>query len=339
MATIEWHQGFKGCSTNNDAISFFAVKSGNIQASVSYSTTGGFNNGPSVKGFNPGAYPVGVVDIIPRKTVVVGFFIRDIGVYDTLSYYASYPYTTFIRVKASTSYLVVQNTTTGIKFAKNGVILAGNATPITKDIHHVEVKVFSDAINGTFQLKLDGALIIDESGLNTSGSDIEEVLFGTMNCNQYYSEMFIADDWIGELKHEICYPTSDHSVAFTPTSGTDNYAMVDDAGTHDGDTTTVSASASGTKDLYGYTDLPAGLNVKCATVVTPAKKDDVGTVVLNVLAKQDSTEYELDSKALATAYPSGTGTAPTKVVPTQPDGTPWGDSSTFNDIYWGFGVD
>ena len=114
--------------------------------------------------------------------------------------------------------------------------------------------------------------------------------------------------------------------------------MVDDTGTHDGDTTTVSAFRQWHKDLYGYSDLPAGLNVKCATVVTQAKKDDVGTVVLNVLAKQDSTEYEVDSKALAAAYPSGIGTAPTKVVPTQPDGTPWGIPArsmiSIGDLEW-----
>lgn len=336
MATIERHTGFEGCASDADV--FALVDGVGITNYIKYSANQGFNGGKCIYSAQTIYYPFHW-NVSPAKTKVVGFHVKNLGTNDYSTAYVSYH---FIRMTAGTSFLRLFNTSTGLKLYRDSTLIASSSTIIDASQHHVEVKIFSDASNGTFNLKLDGVEVPfdNQTGLNTSGNDITQVLWGNTNkANVYYDNPFIADDWIGELKHEVCYPTSDHSVAFTPTSGTDNYAMVDEVGHHDGDTTTVSASASGAKDLYGYTDLPAGLNVKCATVVTPAKKDDAGTVVLNVLAKQDSVEYEVGSKALAMEYPIGVGTAPTKVVPTQPDGTTWGDSSTFNDIYWGFGVD
>ena len=335
MAIIERHTGFEGCSSDAD-VQALVDEVGRTDR-TRYSADQGFNGGKCIYSLDLSYYPF-YWNVSPAKTKVVGFHVKNIGTFD----YHTGAHTHSIRMTVGTSYLRLFNTSTGLKLYRDYTLIASSSTVIDAAQHHVEFKIFSDTTNGTFNLKLDGAEVVfdNQTGLNTSGNDITQVLWGCTNKGYvYYDNPFIADDWVGELKHEVCYPTSDHSVSFTPTTGTDNYAMVDDAGHHDGDTTTVSASASGTKDLYGYTDLPAGLNVKCATVVTPAKKDDVGTVILNVLAKQDSTDYEVGSKALTAGYPAGIGTAPTKVVATQPDGTDWGDSSTFNDIYWGFEVD
>ena len=337
MATIERHTGFEGCSSDADVLALVdGIGTGHYGSGGKYSASNGFDGGKCIFNSSYEYYPFHL-NVSPAKTKVVGFHIKNIG---TSNYNTDARYH-FILMSAGASDLRLFNTSTGLKLYRDSTLIASSSTVIDVAQHHVEFKIFSDATNGTFNLKLDGVEVTfdNQTGLNTSGNDITQVLFGSTNKSYvYYDNPFIADDWVGELKHEVCYPTSDHSVAFTPTTGTDNYAMVDDTA-HDGDTTTVSASTSGTKDLYGYTDLPAGLNVKCATVVTTAKKDDVGTVILNVLAKQDSTEYEVGSHALTAEYAGVVGTALKKVVPTQPDGTPWGDSSTFNDIYLGFGVD
>ena len=328
MGNLEFFTGFEGCEVTADITTFFDYRAGDS----AYSATGGYDNGKCLHH----VYGSGLVtkNVSAAKTKCTGFHAsgfgkRDvwlIGLHTQVLHFAG----PVIRVWNTTTGLLVQRGSTDIASAP------GVWSPAT--LGHLEVKLFSDATAGTFQLKWNGELLIDASGINTGGQDITSISYGTANINNVYLDnMFIADDWMGELKSQLLKPSSDVTVAMTPSAGTDNYAMVDDAA-QDGDTTYVSGSGSGTKDILGYEDVPSGYTVAGVSVVTVAKKDDVGDVTLNVLAVQDTTEYEVDSKALGTAYPAGAGAAFIKTLPLAPDGTAW-TREKLNAINWGYGID
>ncbi len=64
--------------------------------------------------------------------------------------------------------------------------------------------------------------------------------------------------WVGDSRISILVPNTEVSVQFTPSTGTDNSANVDDLpGAPDDDTTYNSSSTSGQIDRLGLTDLPA----------------------------------------------------------------------------------
>ena len=187
------------------------------------------------------------------------------------------------------------------------------------------------------EIKVNGVSVYSGSNLNTGGADITAMYMGSCgNTGQYYDNIFIADDWVGEMKSYLCQPTSDVAVAFTPSAGSDNFAMVDDDA-QDGDTTYVESNTVDHQDLYGYSDLPAGVDVGCVTLVTPAKKTDAGARVLQQRAQQDAVEYALEEFALATAYPAAPGAGIFETLDAAPDATAW-TREKFNAIDWGFKV-
>jgi len=65
--------------------------------------------------------------------------------------------------------------------------------------------------------------------------------------------------WCGPAKTALMVPTGDSTpVEWTPSTGTDHFALVDDApGAPDDDTTYVSAAVANREDWYTLTDLPA----------------------------------------------------------------------------------
>jgi hypothetical protein len=148
--------------------------------------------------------------------------------------------------------------------------------------------------------------------------------------------MFIADDWQGELRSYLLQPASDVAAGFTPLSGTDNFAMVDDTG-QDDDLTYVASSTVDTLDLYGYGNIDTHTIIKAVSVVTVAKKMDAGARSIQHVARQDATDYPLDEFALATAYPATAGTAMAEVLDAAPDASAW-TPTILNGISWGFKV-
>ena len=66
----------------------------------------------------------------------------------------------------------------------------------------------------------------------------------------------------------------------------------------DGDTSTVSATTSGTADLYGYDELPFEYSPVAVSVYTFAKKTNVGLKKLKNITQQSSTIYDLSEKGI-----------------------------------------
>lgn len=325
--TIEFFTGFEGCNATAQITTL--LNGSSFAGYPYYSSTGGFDNGKSVRQVNSSIY-YWINFASSAKTKVVGFHLR--GALSAVLNSVACSIATFngpdIRIFLYSNTIRVFRGTTQI--ADTGVGLDAN-------LHHVEVKLFSDASVGTCQIKIDGSLIYDGSGLDTGGSDITSVSFGSANSSDTYRDnIFLADDWQGELKSYLLKPNSDTSVSWTPSAGSDNYAMVDDVG-HDGDTTYVETNVLNNVDLYGFENISTDVTVKAAAINVVARKLDVGDRAIKQTARQDATDYLLNEIVLATGYPSTNGSAQRQVLNLCPDGTAW-TPAKLNAIDWGVKV-
>lgn len=321
---IEFFTGFEGCGSSNDILTLITSVPSN---SISYDATNGFDNSKCIQ---TGENACFTINCTSGKTKTVGFHIKNITKLADTSAYKSICYFIGpdIRICNYSDYIRVYRGTT---------LLYTSNTFVPSTITHVEVKVFSDGSAGTVAMKINDVQIFSESSLNTNGADITAIGFGSPNNSSYRDNIYIADDFQGELISVFCKPSADDSVQFTPSTGSDNYALVDDTG-QDGDTTYVESSTVGHKDIYEFEDIPSGKTIVAATLVTVARKDDAGTRTLQTLSVQDSTERDAGSEyTLATGYPTATTTAIRTTLATCPDSTAW-DNTKFNACKWGFKI-
>jgi len=325
---LEFFTGFEGCNSSGDAKALFPYSNGEIH----FSATGGYNNGKRARVRNGGEYMQ--VNCTPGKTKVYGGHI----IFASLGTYNTNPEYTFLHIPECN--ISVWNDPMGLDIRSGATQLATvPGVIIPPEITHVEIKVYSHATEGTLEIKINGVSVASLTGINTGGADITQMRFyGTPhNGDISWDNIFVADDWQGELISVLCSPVGDTQAQFTPLAGTDNFAMVDESG-QDGDTTYVASSTVGNQDLYGFSAVPAGQLVKGVTLVTVARKDVVGPRKLQPCAVQDTTEYPVGSeKVLALTYPSSTQQGSITTLPTAPDGTAW-TRDKLNALSWGFKV-
>ena len=130
--------------------------------------------------------------------------------------------------------------------------------------HYIEVKVVVHDTAGSYEIRVDGVTVLSDTNVDTRGidEDSEIVQFRPQVVDQELDDIYICDtdgttnnDFLGQVVIEGILPSSDgDSSDWTPASGTDNYAMVDDTPTDD-DTSYVENNIQGDEDLYDYGNL------------------------------------------------------------------------------------
>lgn len=155
--------------------------------------------------------------------------------------------------------------------ASGGVWPGASQTYVCIEVH---AKIHASA--GEVQVWVNGVLVIDFAGdtLESATAQLTHVSLGLRRTSgefvgTYHSHAMQFDDVaindasgsvnngrIGQGGVFPLRPTADIEQGFTPSTGSDNYAMVDEAQA-DGDATYVSGLGSGTRDLYVLEDLAA----------------------------------------------------------------------------------
>lgn len=214
---------------------------------------------------------------------------------------------------AGSEHLYVNATSSGISVVRGSTTLASAAvTLILTNYNYIAVKVvFNDSI-GSVELYLNGDKIIDQGNLdtnNTANGGCSKVGLWFPVSTTYFDDWYIFDDTGSENNSVLpdariihLTPAADTAQKdFSPSTGTDNYAMVDEA-TADGDSTYVSRGSTG-KDFYTLTDLPANVtSANAVLVVAHGKKTDTDVVVLDVGIKSATTESLTGDYYLNTSY-------------------------------------
>jgi hypothetical protein len=175
---------------------------------------------------------------------------------------------------------------------------------------------FTNPISGSAQMWIDGD---PNKGFNISGVDLLatanndvrsvslEIIGGGTNPDQWnydvddYMFCYGAATNIGEMELITSAPTADFQKQWTPLTGTDNFAMVDEI-PPDGDTSYNSSSVVGHVDLQTFAALPVTPDsIFCVTQIIGAKKEESGTRGIAPVVKM-TTEHDGTTQNVTTDY-------------------------------------
>jgi hypothetical protein len=149
---------------------------------------------------------------------------------------------------------------------------------------------------------------------NTTGES------GTSGQHYWMDDFHLSNDILGERRVATLYATSDVLAQWTPNAVLlGNYDRVNQV-IPDGDTTYVAADEQGTKDIYGFEALPAGVgDIDGVTLNIVARKEDAGDTrkLTGVIRVADVDYYFADEHTLLTGYADFSS-----VMPDPPSG-PW----------------
>lgn len=188
--------------------------------------------------------------------------------------------------------------------------------------YHFEIKGVVNGSVGSIDFRIDGVTVISVENVDTQESGlVETVRLGANEFNSEYapngleytiSNLYILDDaagpsdFLGPFARVEYVPVNGDgaSTQFTPSAGADNSLMLDDAGSHDFDTTRNVSSTDAHKDTFDVAALSEptegeihGLNIKMA-----AMKDDALSRTAFLIQRHNAVEEDGAAKTLTESY-------------------------------------
>lgn len=191
-------------------------------------------------------------------------------------------------------------------------LVTGTTTLNPNTWYHIAIKYFVNNSTGTFELRLNGAASPEISfgpgdSQNTANAYVSNISLRGAFENFQYDDFVLADDtgsqaFLGDYDVYTILPDgAGASAQFTPSAGS-NFQNVDE-NPNDGDTTYNESSTIGHKDRFTMGNVPADTDTIYAVQVGAiAKKTDVGSRELNVLAYDGTTEGAGPDVALNTSF-------------------------------------
>jgi hypothetical protein len=179
--------------------------------------------------------------------------------------------------------------------------------------YFIELKTTINNTTGAYEVRLNGVNVLSGSGADTQAGTnayVNMISVGSGNGAVSFDDLYVCDGagglndtFLGDVRVDTILPTADGSTTdFTPSTGTDNYAMVDDA-TPDSDTTYVSSETLNHIDLYTFANLQSTVGaVHGIQTVLFARKDDAGSRSIAPAIKTGATTAVGDDFALAASY-------------------------------------
>lgn len=174
--------------------------------------------------------------------------------------------------------------------------------------HHYVIQVNHSTTNGTLRVYLNGALIIDLSGVNT-GSSSDNLYPWTVVA---FTRAWIDDLWItdgenlGDVRVMYLLPEADVQAGWSryPSSLTANYLAVTNINR---DTDYVYTATSGAQDIYELGDLGTVYNRPAASVKAVAahwvvRKDDAGSAQARSFLRIGTNNYYGNTIDVADTY-------------------------------------
>lgn len=218
---------------------------------------------------------------------------------------------------STTEYVNILFNAVGGITAKRATTELGSSVPglfTVDNWYFIEIEtVISDTV-GRVTVYVNGASVLNLTNQDTkngTATTVDNIIFqGGIDYNTggggtyWYDDLYVTDTGtkLGESRVETLYPNADTAVKqWTPLTGTENYAMVDEAQC-DGDTTYVYASSTATDnyDFGNLSDNPSA--VRAVQAVTFAKKTDTATRNLYLQTVSGATTSDGPAIPLLSTY-------------------------------------
>lgn len=196
--------------------------------------------------------------------------------------------------------LHVENDNT-LTVKRNGSTIIGQSavTVSSNTWYWVEWKVVINNTTGSAEVRLNGAVVINVTNVDTqhtvnatySQIGLDGITPGTLFDDYYFADG--SSTFLGDSKVVTVIASSgDGDLAdFTPSTGTDNGAMVDDT-TPDGDATFNASATVNHRDSYNFAALGVTGTVHCLQLNNWVKKSDSGARTINGFSRISSVNFD-----------------------------------------------
>lgn len=210
--------------------------------------------------------------------------------------------------------IVVQNNGAG------DVAQTADSVLLKNQWHHIQVRVLVDGTNGEVEIRVDGAIVLNVSGIDTLGNSAAAE-FGRWqwggltggNYNIYVDDLLLIEvdattpnTLPGVCKIETLTPDGNGNysqLTGQDADSTDNYLNVDEAPSLDGDTTYNGSATTGDQDTYDFTTLASTVGTILAVV--PAfyvRKTDAAAKSIRTVGRRSSTDFAGSDLVLTETY-------------------------------------
>lgn len=168
-----------------------------------------------------------------------------------------------------------------------------------------ELHVLVANTNGKIQLKINGNTDIDYTGDTqpgaTSAIDYLRLTIVTVSADlSRVDDITIRDDdWAGDIRYISQVPDGDDTANWTPSTGMDNYALVDEIAPSDSDY--VESSTDTQQDLYTFDDYTQNNSIAHVVQWVRGKTDTNGGEIV-MQCKSGATTSEESTSGLGTSF-------------------------------------
>jgi hypothetical protein len=187
-----------------------------------------------------------------------------------------------------------------------GAVELGEGTFVasTDVYYYVEIQVFLDDVDGTVEVRVDGVPDIVLTGVDTVSqaySTASRVRFGSPAGSTwtYYDDLYVRQDFVattppaagflGDIAIRPYYPNADGTyTAWTPSEGTDHYALVDE--TSPNTTDWVESDSALAKNSFAFEDTSETDAIKAVQLNAYTYKADAGFRGIDLFCKSAATE-------------------------------------------------
>lgn len=225
-----------------------------------------------------------------------------------------------LRDAGQTQIIIVLNTDGTLSISRGGITTLGTTTYTltTNTEYYIEFKATIHDTTGSFELRIDGVNQLsatNQDTKNTANAHANQLLLGATNNPNVmgsiytYDDLYVLDttgsaptnDFLGDCRVDAVLANADGNYTqWTPSTGTDHYALVDDITPNTTDYN--SSSTVGQKDSYAMTNPTLnsstiyGVRAKVA-----AHKDDAGTKSIKVGVRSGTSDSLSSGQSLATS--------------------------------------
>jgi len=318
--------GFDQYGVLTDAYAFWSATTGSPSAEISDDTP--YGRGKSVKFNNVAGLNDGLRIPLGQKLTTLGcaFHIK-ISEYPLGT--ASRGIIEFYLNSSGAQCSLALNNNGQIRFVRsegnatsvnNTLFVSPNALPLNEWVH-VEFKVYIANSGGYGELRVNGNVEATISNIDTQdesngGCDLLRVGNVYTNVTAYAPGAILIDnfvcwdasgtqnnDFLGEVEVATLFPNADVDITdWTPSSGSDGYAMIDEDAP-DGDDTYIYSDVEDAVAQFELSSLPSG-NMKILAVqpMALARKDDSGERGIQIGVVSDEEVAEADPFMLGLGY-------------------------------------
>jgi hypothetical protein len=196
----------------------------------------------------------------------------------------------------------------------SAAIIATTNIPLTvNDWNHIsfEVRLINNA-TGWLRVYINGVLAAEAIDVQTSAfAVLPDNISARPNVagDFKWDDIYIVDaspggptGLLGDRRCASYYPIADGAESdFVPSSGTDNFAMVNEE-VPDEDTTYISSATPGDRDLYKFSSPAPGKSIDAMRIMVRARKEDPGGNNLKIVTKSGAAVVVSDFKGAALSY-------------------------------------